>query len=174
MTSLGGQNNVSKYKISGHLFNLHSMASEMGFCQVSLQCLGVIFQFHLQYGLGVVYKSHLHGWEASFTGSCPLPSPHGPTYACTKFCSSQSGIIILLCFYFVVEKMSHFKLLPLVAVLLITIYPIITRACSCLDTTFQEQYCEAEIGKNYRIKPEELYILSCGKGRGRRPRLLRM
>ena len=126
------------------------MASEIGFCQVGLQCLGVIFQFHLQYGLGVVCKSHLHGWEASFTRSCPLPSPlpQGQTYACTKVCSSQSGIIILLCFYFVVENMSHFKLLPLVAVLLITIYPIITRACSCQAVTLQKQYCYAKIGKN--------------------------
>ena len=37
---------------------------------MSLQCLGVIFQFHLQC-LGVVCKSHLHGWSAMFIGSCP-------------------------------------------------------------------------------------------------------
>ena len=37
---------------------------------MSLQCSGVIFQFHLQC-LGVVCKSHLHGWDARFIGSCP-------------------------------------------------------------------------------------------------------
>ena len=59
-TRLGGQNdlkppirdifkerNVLKYRIRGHFFNVHSIASKRAFFQVSLECLGVIFSISL-------------------------------------------------------------------------------------------------------------------------------
>ena len=50
---------------------------------MSLQCLGVIFQFHLQC-LGVVCKSHLHGWNARFIGRALITCCSGAAF-CKRF-----------------------------------------------------------------------------------------
>ena len=59
---------------------------------MTLHCSGVIFQFHWQC-LGVVCKFHLHGWDASFTGSCPPVSNRFPHTSSKKaFFSSDLAL----------------------------------------------------------------------------------
>ena len=58
-------------ELGGHVSYFHSMQVSKGvFFQLS--SVFSIFKFHLQC-LGVVCKSHFHGWEASFTLELPPP-----------------------------------------------------------------------------------------------------